>query len=230
MAELAILIPVLDRPQNAAPVAYSAHKVYDRSRVVFITDESDADERSAVQVITHNTRWASELAMPDGSTYAEKINHGIAMRQGITDYFFTAADDLEFKWGWFEAAVAKMTGPGGIGVVGTNDLANPRVIRGEHATHFLIADWYTKLGGIDGRPGIFHEGYSHQFVDNEVIAVAKHRNAYAHADDSHVAHRHPFFSPEIPMDDTYRKGLAPERFEKDRARFHAREHLWGAGP
>jgi len=110
-----------------------------------------------------------------------------------------------------------------VGVVGTNDLCNPKVIAGKHSTHFLIASWYAELGGVD-RPGVFHEGYSHQFVDNEVIAVAKARGAYAHADGAHVRHLHPLFNEDVPMDDTYRKGLSG--FEKDQARFRAREHLW----
>ena len=48
-----------------------------------------------------------------------------------------SGDDVRFRAGWLDHAqdVARRYGAQ---VVGTNDAANPRVMRGEHATHPLI--------------------------------------------------------------------------------------------
>ena len=50
-----------------------------------------------------------------------------------------------FSPGWLDAALAH-DGPG-IGVIGTNDLHNPAVLRGLHSTHSLVKRTYADLGG-----------------------------------------------------------------------------------
>lgn len=118
--------------------------------------------------------------------YAAKINAGIAA--STEPLIFTGAIDLRFRHGWLTAARRMMTN--GVGVVGTDDLNDPRTSMGLHATHMLVARWYADLGQIDGAPGFMHEGYWHEYVDNEAVAVARFRNAYAHAYGSQVEHMH----------------------------------------
>jgi hypothetical protein len=78
-------------------------------------------------------------------------------------------------------------------VVGTNDLANPRVMRGEHATHMLISRGYIDEHGAswDGAGVVCHEGYRHWFVDDEIVSVAKRRGVFQVALASEVEHLHP---------------------------------------
>jgi hypothetical protein len=132
------------------------------------------------------------------------------------------ACDLRFHAGWIEAAVAEL-GPG-IGVVGTNDLGSKRVIAGNHSTHSLVTrDYVDRFGTID-RPGIaLHEGYLHEFVDDEFVQTAMHRNAFAFAFDAHVEHLHPAWG-KAPSDRSYEQ--APFRMRMGRKLYRQRQHLW----
>ena len=60
---------------------------------------------------------------------------------------FAGADDLNFHPGWDTAALAVMDG--WVQVVGTNDLLNPYVTAGLHATHYLVDRRYLDdVGGV----------------------------------------------------------------------------------
>jgi hypothetical protein len=147
-----------------------------------------------------------------------KINR--AVWQTDEPLIFLGADDIRFRPGWYEAAAAKLKP--GIGLVGTNDLHHPRVVRGRHATHFLATRAYATSGHIDG-PGLMHDGYHHCFADDELVETARARGAWAMALDSHVEHLHPSWG-NAPDDPVYQASYAP--FEADRALFRSRRHLW----
>lgn len=213
---LVILVPVLDRPQNVRPLLDSiAAATPDPYRVLFIVDPDDVAEREAVRRARSEHVHSTLLA----GGYARKINAGI--RATHEPLIFLGADDLDFKPGWLGAALAKLEP--GIGVVGTNDLGNERVKRGEHATHSLVTREYAELGTIDEPGKLLHEGYHHWKVDDELVATAKHRGAWAFAKDSRVEHLHPYWK-KAPMDDTYRKG--EEQHRLDARRFRKRVRLW----
>jgi hypothetical protein len=152
--------------------------------------------------------------------YARKINAGC--RATTEELLFLGADDLHFHPGWLEAAAAKLAP--GIGVVGTNDLGSPRVVAGEHATHSLVTRAYADQHGAIDRPGeILHEGYPHEYVDDELVGTAKHRCAWAMALDSHVEHLHPDHD-KAPWDELY---LAqPGRMDAGAPLYQARRRLW----
>jgi hypothetical protein len=92
-------------------------------------------------------------------------------------------------------------------VVGTNDMHNPRVTAGDHATHMLIRRAYIDEQGAswDGPKVVAHEGYRHWFVDDEIVTVAKQRGAWVFAPHAKVEHRHPIWGL-APDDATYRHG------------------------
>lgn len=180
---LVLLIPVLERPQNVAPLLSSiADATPEPYRVVFIADSHDKAEQDAVR------EAGAELQIVDGN-YARKINHGV--RSSDEQLIFFGADDLRFHEGWLSQAKVKLSRT--IGVVGTNDLGNRRVMRGEHATHPLVARWYCELGTIDDPTKVLHEAYPHEFVDDEFIQTAIHRKAFAPALKSKVEHLHPLW-------------------------------------
>jgi len=152
--------------------------------------------------------------------YAHKINSAVT----LTDepWLFFGAIDIEFCDDWLESALAVTDDR--VRVVGTNDLANPRVMRGEHATHFLVARDYATKPIIDGQPGPLYTGYVHEFVDDEFLGTARARGAYAFAADSHVRHHHPQFTDGAAWDDSYR--AMGRRIMKSRRLYRSRLPLW----
>jgi hypothetical protein len=211
VTDLAILVPVLNRPHRVQPLLDSIMRAQP-ARVVFICDQGDNAEREAIRD-ADSALWIATLTV-DGS-YARKINQ--AIRCVPAERYFLGADDLIFQPGWYTNAKAKFAA--GFSVVGINDkLRRAR----EHTTHFLITREYAEQGCIDG-PGPLCEEYDHSFVDDEFIATAKHRGAYAYAPEAVVEHVH-WMNGCAEDDDVYRKGRA--RFRIDRKTFARRTPLW----
>jgi glycosyltransferase involved in cell wall biosynthesis len=180
-AEVVIVAPVLRRPQNVQPLLDSVRETTPTGRVLFVSDPGDVEEQEAIRAA------GADMLIVKGN-YAKKINR--AVEETDEPLIFQAADDLRFHPGWLEAAKAKLKP--GIGVVGTNDLSSKRVLAGTHATHSLITREYTKLGTIDDPTKVMHEGYPHEYVDDEFIETATMRGAFAPALDSVVEHMHPY--------------------------------------
>lgn len=210
---VAILVPVLGRPHRVSPLLTSIRATTPAPhRVLFIASPDDEDEISAIRAA------GGEHIAVDGN-YAVKINS--AVERTTEPLLFLGADDLHFHEGWLEAAAAKLTDT--IGVVGTQDLCNGRVIAGQHATHSLLARWYAELGTIDGQPGPLCELYPHEYVDDELVATAKARAAWAFAHDSVVEHLHPDVG-KAPMDRLY--AARRRRMRQGWWIFEERKHLW----
>jgi glycosyltransferase involved in cell wall biosynthesis len=217
-SDLVILVPVLRRPHRVAPLAESVKACTPGARLIFVCTPGDDDEIAEVD------RVGCERILipmePDGD-YARKINAGY--RVTSEPLIFTAADDLRFHPGWFEAAAAKLADPD-VGVVGVNDLGSRRVRAGEHATHFLVTrDYIDTQGVIDTPRAVFCEIYHHFFVDDEMVGTARYRNAWAVASDAVVEHLHHYYG-KSEFDQTYQLGCAYS--DEDKQRFEARLHLW----
>lgn len=218
MATISILVPVYRRPHRAAPLVEStlAASTVD-IEVVFVCTARDHAEITACQ----ETGARVEL-LPGGRShgdYARKINHGIR----VTDspYVFQAADDLRFERGWDERVIREAERPG-TGIVGTVDLGNRRTRAARHSTHSLITREYAQLGTIDDTYVTLHEGYQHNFVDDELVATARHRGAYRPS-NAIVEHLHPNWR-KAPRDLVY--DLGEQGFQIDRRLFEARRLLW----
>ena len=140
-----------------------------------------------------------------------------------SEVFLAAADDLKFYPGWEIEALKKMIDP--IKVVGTNDLHNPEVLAGEHATHYLIkGDYIKNVGGvIDKSAPVLPECYSHNWTDREYVGTAKFRGVFTPCLESIVEHLHFTFGLS-QMDDTYRKTRVG--IEPDRIMYEQRRDLW----
>lgn len=211
-----VLVPMLGRPHTVAPLLASLDGTPD-CRALFVCSPGDLAVADAVTAAGHEpliVDWP-----PGRGDYARKIHAGIAAT--TEPLIFLGACDIRFHPGWLEAAKAKF-GPG-IGLVGTNDLGNPRVLRGQHATHSLVTREYSGLGLIDGAPGLLFEGYPHEYVDDELVGTAKRRGAWAFAADSHVEHLHPHWG-KAPMDPSYAGQRA--RMVASRRLFLQRRRLW----
>lgn len=209
---LVILVPVLGRPQNVAPLLEAIREsTPEPYSVLFIVDPDDHAERRAITA-------ANACMIVPGGTYAEKINEGV--RTTTEPLVLLAADDIRPRSGWLSAAIeARRLGAQ---VVGLNDLI-PRPHRPGHATHFLMTREYAELPCLDGSRGPLYEGYAHWRTDDELIATATKRGVYAYAEDARILHLHPMVGT-APDDETYRKGRATARL--DGKRFARRQHLW----
>lgn len=214
MTDLAILIPVLGRPHHIEPLLASIHDTCDAD-VFFGVTGSDEDLLAATDGMNRVV-----VPGPFPGDYARKIN----LMAGQCDHglLFLGASDIKFHPGWYEAATAKLTE--GIGVVGTNDLGSRRVMQGRHSTHSLVTrDYMVEFGTIDEPGKILHEGYIHEFVDDELVETAKHRNAWAMAKNSIVEHLHPNWG-KAPSDALYEDQR--RRMRAGRVLFNQRRPLW----
>ncbi len=220
MTDTVVLVPVLGRPDRAQQLVDSFREYTPaRARLLFIGTEGDVDELRAV----HET-GADLLVLPlkrQRGDYARKINYGY--RNTTEPFLFLAADDLTFHRDWLERAIRKVSDQ--IQVVGTNDMANKRVMSGAHSTHTLVTRAYCdRYGTIDEPGSVLCERYNHWYVDDEFIQTAQHRGMFASALNSKVEHLH-YFVGKSQKDKTYRVGES--RRVADRQTYAARCGMWG---
>lgn len=218
-ADLIILVPMLGRAHRVRPLLDSIEATVPDAAVLFCVSPHDTAVHNEID---RAGRLRLTVPWSTRGDYARKINTGY--RLSTEPLLFLAADDLLFHPGWFEAAAAQL-GPG-IGVVGTNDLGSPRVIAGEHSTHSLVTRVYADQFGTIDRPGeILHEGYPHEFCDDELVGTAKARGAWSMAQDSHVEHLHPNWGKGQSHTDALYLAQ-PRRMREGRPIFARRSRLW----
>lgn len=220
MTSVAVLVPVLGRPHRADPVARSIRESEPRATPLFLCSPEDDAEIAECRRVA----WTLVMKWEAGhGDYARKMNFGYLHARNLGfEWVFLGADDLVFHPGWFDACL-RAHDSGDFCVVGTNDLGNTRVVRGHHSTHTLVHTDYLDCGTADEDGLILHEGYGHQFVDDEFIQTAMGRHTYVHARDAQVEHLHPNWG-KGGDDATYRKGAAS--FEADRLLYEDRQPLW----
>ena len=213
--DLLILVPMLGRAHTIAPLISSVQKSTPGAHLLWLCTDGDAEvltelKGRAADVMTFRPRASGD--------YAHKINSGI--RATTEPLILMGACDIAPQPGWFEAATAKLSDA--VHVVGTNDGGNPRTAKG-HSTHTLMTREYAGRPTINGEPGPLYEGYSHEYVDDELVGTARQRGAYAHAPDAMVTHLHPMWG-KAEWDDNYR--AQQERMRASAGRFRARRVLW----
>lgn len=213
---VAVLVPVLGRPQNAKPFMQSIGDAgaLDLVNVYAIADAEDQDTiREWLDAGAHVIKRVGDSP----GTFAEKVNDGY--RATSEPWLFLVGDDVRFHPGWLDHA--QHASRDGAHVIGTNDLHNPRVIAGEHGTHLLIRRVYVDERGAswDGPKVVCHEGYGHWWVDQEIVDVAHQRGVWVSAKHSKVEHLHPLWGL-AEDDDTYRLGRS--RIEADKDTYEAR--------
>jgi hypothetical protein len=232
---VAVIVPVLRRPHNAEPFMRSLRASSGLATVYAVAQPDDEDTATAWAAAGARIVWGHDelVSYREGQTdgvahtFAEKVNLAYRQTRGLTDepWLFICGDDVAFHAGWLDHAQA--TAGDDFHVVGTNDLGNPRVIAGEHATHLLIRRSYIDERGAswDGPGVVCHEGYRHWYVDDEIVTAAKRRGVWAMSLSSKVEHLHPAWG-KGDTDEVYELGqshAAADRatFQK-RCRTHAR--------
>jgi hypothetical protein len=222
-----VIVPVLHRPQNVRPFLETLKASTGLATAWFVCEPGDREEMDEVR------RYGGKVIQQAG-TFAEKMNYGYDYtytRRGAkvgsaAPYIFMVGDDVMFQPGWLDHAefVANYYKAD---VVGTNDLGNPRVQRGDHATHLLIRRSYVDSVGAswDGPGTVCHEGYRHWYVDDEIVTAAQQRQVWQMALGSIVEHMHPLWGKGVE-DDVYRLGR--EAADKDEVVFGDRAVKFGA--
>lgn len=202
---LAVLVPVLGRPDRPAALVASLASTGADARIYFLANRGDVEEVQACQrAAVEQPRWCSLLLVSDSRpSWAQKINDGI--RRTKEPWLLLCADDVKFYPRFLEAATRLMSDPK-VGVIGTCDLGHRGTLEGWHSTHPMVSRKYVmEQGTVDQKGVIAHEGYRHNFVDTEIVATAKKRGAYQHCRDCLVEHLHPLWR-KGKSDATYRLG------------------------
>lgn len=215
---VAVIVPVMRRPRNAEPFTRSLLATTGLANLYVVTDPDDVETRNA---------WAAlngprVLVTPGGPTFAQKVNYGY--RFTWEPWVFIVGDDVTFKRSWLDHLQA--VGRNGFDVIGTNDLCNPRVTAGEHATHIMIRRSYIDAVGAswDGPGTIAHEGYRHWFVDDEIVTAAKQRHVWSPCLASIVQHNHPIVG-RADMDDVYELGASESAKDRDLFTWRLEQHV-----
>lgn len=202
--EAAVIVPVMRRPQNAAPFMASLRASTGLATAYAICDADDGDTIEAWRAAGARTiirQYTTKSTRP--GTFAEKCNTGY--RNTSEPWLLLVGDDVRFHPGWLDHTQVR----GQVAaVVGTNDLANPRTITGHHSCHPMIRRSYIDEHGAswDGPGVVCHEGYRHGGVDLEIAAVAKARGQWAFAYEAKVEHLHPQVGAKGEYDDVYKRG------------------------
>ncbi|HEX6969999.1 MAG TPA: glycosyltransferase [Micromonosporaceae bacterium] len=209
--EVAVIVPVTRRPHNADPFMRSLRASTGLAHVYAVCDVDDQDTAKAWDQAGATVLYDQERPGRPGS-FAEKLNVGYANTQ--EPWLFVVGDDVRFHSGWLDHAQAIAADR--YHVIGTNDLANPRTVAGEHSPHLLIRRSYVDEQGAswDGPGTMAHEGYRHWFVDDEIVTCAKQRDVWAMALGSKVEHLHPIFGT-APDDGVYRLGRSHAKRDRE---------------
>ena len=212
-----VVVPVLGRPGNARPFVESLRASTGLANLLVMAEVDDVETIEAWEAV-----GVDPIVTP-AHTFAQKVNAAVGF--GTAPWILIVGDDVRFHPGWLDAGQAAASDK--FDVVGTNDLGNPRVVRGEHATHILLRRSYVEEQGAswDGPGLIAHEVYGHWFVDDEIVTVAKQRDTWVASVGSVIEHLHPLWG-KADEDDTYLAGQVT-RFE-DEALWNERKAKFGA--
>lgn len=224
--DVAVIVPVLGRPEHAARFVASFNANTPPGRAVVLPVSSGADPVSD-QTWSH-TKWAwedqgIEVILAPGHTFASKVN--CAYDESTEPWLLLVGSDVIFHPGWLENALltAALTGAK---MVSTNDMHNADVLSGRIATHPLInREWIEEHGSCWDGPGVVsHEGYGHWYQDEEWSRVAHDAGVFAYSERSVVEHLHPVFGG-APNDAVYDLGQSTARADRDL--FNARLARYG---
>lgn len=217
---IAVLLPVLGRAHQIDRVLRSLKEAtVNEYRAILICspeDEALPTARSADADLLIAS-W-----QPGHADYAKKL--ALGYRESDEEWLFQGATDLIFYPGW-DTNAFKSNRRFHAGVIGTNDMGNPLVMRGIHSTHSLISRHYIETfgGTLDGTGVIFSEAYDHQWSDCEFIETARRRRQFFMAKNSRVEHMHPHWG-KGEHDATYSKALRATK--SDQKLFMQRRKLY----
>lgn len=218
MKTFAVLVPVLGRPDAVKKTidAFLASGSERDASLLFIASDTDGPEIDALE------KADARYVPTSKRSWACKINVGLLA--SVEPWLLCAADDVTLLPRW-TTRVRTLLEDGC--VFGSYDGFNPRTASGDLATHPLVSRSYAeKHGTIEKKNVIAHEGYHHNYVDEEITLTARARGLLRFSPEPLLLHNHWGLDPGR-MDETYALG---HRFlDTDKALFEARKpRLLGA--
>ncbi len=188
---VAVLVPVLNRPENVAPLVESflENTPEDEAILYFVMEDGDVENYKDVLPWEHKRVGG---IFTKKHTFAEKLNVGLDATE--QPWVLCIGDDVRFHEGWLDQA-RKLSSE--FDVIGTNDtvddVKNPKVANGSHADHFFVRRAYVEEHGacLEGPGVLAPECYRHWFVDREIVDLARARGVFSPCLDSIVEHLHP---------------------------------------
>jgi len=191
---VAVLCPVLNRPENVAPLVESfiANTPSGEATLYLIHEASDTEAQTNAVLDVIGQISIVGVTTATAHTFAEKLNEGFSRTQ--EPWVLCIGDDVRFHEGWLDQA-RKLSSE--YDVIGTNDttgpVKNPAVANGSHADHFFVRRSYVDTYGacLDGPGVLAPEVYKHWFTDKEIISLARARGVFSPCLDSIVEHLHP---------------------------------------
>lgn len=216
---VSILVPTVKRAQAIIPFTDAVRQTTPLGayEIVFITDPGD---KQTLGVISGPVAGRDTRMVEQGGSFPQKINAGAANSKA--PFVLCCGDDVIFRAGWWEALDLHLAGD--VGVIGTNDLT-PRTKDKNHATAQVVARSYIDDPGAAWRePGhVFHEGYHHNFADDELCRLAIFRGLFVFVEDCHLHHLHPIWGTK-DWDEIYEKGQ--QHYDRDRDLYRKRRRAW----
>jgi glycosyltransferase involved in cell wall biosynthesis len=220
------IIPVLNRPKNVSTLINSFLETspLDRVKILFVTSFDCEEEVKEIKKFSGPIYIG--FAPNEILSWSQRINWGIIysnVNNNSNNWILCGADDLRFLPNWFEEA--EKASKDFDGVIGTNDLGNPRCIMGIHSTHPIVSRKYImEQGTIDGELGkLCCELYRHNYADDDLVLTAKKRNAWKHASYIHIEHLHPAWQ-KANWDSIYQIGN--DNWNHDQQLFEYRKRLF----
>jgi len=193
-----VVVPtVKPRVGNIPVLAESLKASTGLANLILVLD--DEEHRETLEAAGIDT--SSSIICP--GRFPVKVNAGY--QASSAPWVQVVGDDVRFHPGWLDHS-QHVAGLYGAKVVGSNDLANPRVVNGEHATHWMIArDYIDEVGASWDGPGVVtHEGYKHWFCDDEIVWAARDRGVFQPALGAVIEHLHPITGL-VETDKVYKK-------------------------
>ena len=199
MHDIAVVVPVMRRPRNVTPLVESLKASTDRARLVFVADIDDTAELHAIR--KHDVDVVLNV---DRNRRTFPIKSNLGYRCTDEPWVMLCGDDVHFHPRWVENSIDLYPDAG---LISTNDMANRRVISGQHAVHPIFRRGWVEQHGAswDGPDTLCHEGYHHTYVDDEWSTVAKDAGQFVYAEHSVVEHLHHLWG-KAEHDATYKAG------------------------
>lgn len=207
----AILIPSLNRPQRLRQtISYLHANTAEPHRLLFCV----SDIESKV-ILSELGEWYLDDSDDPDRRYVTRMNK-LVRHIDDADAVFFGSDDVIHHPGWLTEAWKVLED---FSCVVVNDGHNP------NGTQALMRAGFLPFAVFDSPGDAFHNGYIHNFADNEQHFTAFKQGEYARAMESHVEHLHPLFQSDnaIPWDATYSN--AQKGWDHDQMLFNERVQL-----
>src|SRR5262249_11729172 len=128
-----VIVPVLGRTHTVETFMRSLRASTGLATVYVVADADDPCVSTWVKL-------GAKVIKTEKVTFAEKVNYALASKKLKSSWVFVTGDDVRFHSGWLDHA--QWCARDVYDVVGTNDMASPRVTEGTHAVHVLVRRSY----------------------------------------------------------------------------------------